>query len=192
MLIVLAPTLAFAGGSFDSGGGLTNPLGSDLDLGGKMIESNSGGIQFDSNDDGTTDHIMTSGGNVGIGSTNPGVKLDINGAVRGDIFAPVNIPVIEPVSNKAIRFKLGRAFTVTSGECYTDTGTVVVTPQECNSAYASCTNIAGQKTCDSNGETFTFTDTAIAADAGWNVGIGTVASSPGNLVITINGERKSY
>lgn len=69
----------------NSDGSVKVTLSGNLILGSSSITCTAPGCQFDTDNDGAIEVIMTSGGNVGIGTTTPTSLLEVNGSIDADM-----------------------------------------------------------------------------------------------------------
>lgn len=116
-------------------------------------------------------------------STGNDVTVPLNGDLDGAITDPAD-------ADDMIYKKVQNAMTLTDIHCLAEGGgTITLTLQECTTAGASCANIEGAITCDSDGaeDDGTLTDSAIAAGAWIKVLYSAPSGTVNNVAWTVYG-----
>ncbi len=141
----------------NTGASITNILNTTICTGTVIVTSGSIRASFNSH---TLGNIFTTGGNVGIGTTSPGSRLEVNGTIKSGDITVGNINFTGSLYQNGSAY-LGSQWTTTSGNTLTYTsGSINI-----NSGFSSSFN------SNTLGNIFT---------TGGNVGIAT--TSPGNTL----------
>ena len=155
---------------FNAGGGgnwAINPF---------IYSISNGGLSFVDRKNSTTPMVISDGGNIGIGTTTPGAKLDINGSIR----IPVGATNYFDIANgSCIRQDNGGSFNMNASTAGGGNGNIVLNAASGSGIYLNFSS--GAKTFFGNGASGT---TGVIGSDG-SIGIGT--TDPQGYKLAVNG-----